>query len=421
MKQRANPPRSRRWTVGALMGVLVLTGVLAGSGVGAGGLPHARAQSSPHQCDPDEPQLVTQRPPAFDALGIDAAHRYSRGEGVSVAVVDSGVHSGNEHLSGVVVDGVNVVDNDGPYDEDVDSHGTFVAGIIAAREVEGSAVLGVAPEAQIHSARVFYADAEQAEREDTHPTPARIAAGIEWAAHSGAQIINVSMNTTVDDPRLREAVAEAVDRGALVVASAGNRDTTQVQDPVSRYPAAYEGVLGVSGVDRAGVWHADASFETPDVDVVAPGQHVPSAFLDAGDCLFSGDQAAPSSSWATAYVAGAAALIAAKYPDETAEQWSHRLQVTATRAGTWERDDQVGWGMIQPVAALQFLDDGTSPGPPSPVHGPAQPYPEPSLELDMVHYPDPLAPAQEMTRWWLIGSAALIVLALLYSRTRRPA
>lgn len=398
----------------------LLLGLVLGLAGGPGSqAPAARAQVPGQQCDPEDPQFVTQAPPAFQALGLDRAHTYSQGAGVTVAVVDSGVHAQNEHLQDVVTDGVNVVDADDPYDRDAHSHGTAVAGIIAARPVEGSAVLGVAPEAMIQSVRVYYAETERAEEEDVHPTPRRIADGINWAASNGAQVINVSMSTDEDLPQLRAAVEQAQDNGALVVASAGNRTSAANQDATApRYPAAYEGVLGVSAVDQAGVWHALASFEQPYVDVAGPGQHVPTSWLFAGDCILSPGEEAPSSSWATAYVSGAAALVAARFPDESPEQWAHRLQATATRAATDEPDDRLGWGIIQPVAALQFIDDGTAPGPPSPVHGPAEPRPAPTADLDLVEYPDPMAPAQQLTRWWLVGAAALIVLALLYSRTQ---
>src|SRR5699024_10136494 len=148
-------------------------------------------------------------------------------------------------------------DDDDPHDRDAHSHGTAVAGIIAARQVEGSAVLGVAPEAMVQSVRVYYAETENAEEDDVHPTPQRIAEGIAWAAQSGAQIINLSMSTDEDHPDLRAAVAEALDNDVLVIASAGNRTSAGNQDPTApRYPAAYDGVLGVSAVDQQGVWHA---------------------------------------------------------------------------------------------------------------------------------------------------------------------
>ncbi|MGC0250015.1 S8 family serine peptidase [Pseudactinotalea sp. Z1748] len=419
MTQRGGAPVTWRRALAAALAGALTVGLAAVSVSGPGAAP-ARALAPGQECDPEDPQFVTQAPPAFDALGIPRAHQYSRGAGVTVAVVDSGVHAQNEHLREVVVDGVNVVEDD-PHDRDAFEHGTVVAGIIAARHVDGSAVLGVAPEAMLQSVRVYYADSERAEEEDVHPTPQRIADGIAWAAQNGAQIINVSMSTTEDHPDLRAAVRAASDNGVLVVASTGNRGTAQVQEGVPRYPAAYDGVLGVTGVDRAGIWHAVASFESEHVDVAAPGQHVPSAYLFGGDCIFSPGDSAPSSSWATAYVSGAAALVAARYPDETPQQWAHRLQATATRASTTERDDRMGWGLIQPVAALQFIDDGTAPGPASPVHGPAEPLPDPAADLDLVAYPDPIAPAQQVTRAWLVGAAALIVLALLYSRVpRRP-
>lgn len=394
-----------------------VVGALAGAALVAPPPQPAAAQAA-GQCDPEHGRYVAEAPPAFEALGIREAWRYTHGGGVTVAVVDSGVVARNVHLSEAMVPGVNVVVSDDPADNAVDTHGTAAAGIIAARAVEGSGVVGVAPEAMIAPVRVYYAATEQAEEHDVHLTEDRLAAGIAWAADSGAQIINVSISTTEDTPELRAAVRRAQDAGALVIASAGNRSTAPDQSDVPRYPAAYEDVIGVSGVDTQGRWWPQASFASDFVDLAAPGQHVPTAFLGAHDCIFEPGTALPSSSWATAYVSGVAALVASKYPEETAEQWSYRLRATATRASTGQRDDQVGWGIVRPVAALQFVDDGSARGPDSPVYGPAEPEVAPSAELDLVQHPDPMAAAKNFTRWGLIGAAVLAGLALLTARLR---
>lgn len=378
----------------------------------------ATPQAPADECSTDNPQFHVGEIPAFDALGIRQAWRYSQGQGVTVAVVDSGIAVGNVHFDGALAGGANLVREDDPEDRDAMGHGTTVAGIIGARLVDGSDVVGVAPQAMLQPVRAFYETSEEAEDDNVHLTSTRIADGIQWAAENGAQIINVSLSTNLDDPALAEAVATAVENGALVVASGGNRDTMTVDDPGPRYPAAYEDVLAVSPVDTAGAWHAAAIHPNDFIDVAAPGQHVPSAFYDAHDCIFMPGETTPSTSWATAYVSGVAALVAARYPEETAEQWAYRLMATASRASTGERDDQVGWGLIQPVAALQFIDDGSAPGPPSPVHGQAEPQPAPTADLNLTEPEDPMGPVHATTRWWLIGALAFCGLALLVAQLR---
>lgn len=83
----------------------------------------------------------------------------------------------------------------------------------------------------------------------------------------------------------------------------------------------------------------------------------------AGDCQY---EAVPSASWATAYVSGAAALVAQAHPDEPAAGWAYRLKATALRADADHRDDRNGWGFIQPAAAIDLLPDASIRGPQSP-------------------------------------------------------
>lgn len=370
-------------------------------------------------CDPANPQWIEDRPPAFEFFGIDQTRPLSRGADVVVAVVDSGVSIANPHLADVVHPGVNIVESTVPATMDVAGHGTAIASEIAAQEVDGSGVLGIAERATILPVRVYYTE-EPREGEPGRLTPESMAAGILWAAEHGANIINVSASTTVNLPALEQAVAVARERGALVVASAGNRSTTDVDEDVLRYPAAYEGVLGVSAVTDAGVWDPAASFASEFVDVAALGMNVDIAYMDAGNCRVPGD-GKPSSSFATGYVSAAAALIASRFPDETADQWAYRLMATAMRPEVGARNDQTGWGIIQPYEALTFLDDGTAPGPPSPVHGeatqiqPARPNP------DMSPAVDPLDPAKRLVLWWLLGATAFGGLVMLLARMGRSA
>lgn len=419
MSRRARPQPGRGFR--AVRFAAAATLVAGGAALVPVATPIPAAAQAAQECDVDNPRKYTDEIPAFDALGIEDAWAYSTGAGVTVAVVDSGVVAANDHFDGALTEGVNVVRENDSANNAVDPHGTAAAGIIAARPIPDSSVVGVAPGASISSVRVFYAETDQARDENVHPTAGRLAEGIAWAAQSGAQIINVSISTTNDTDELREAVQEAQAAGALVVASAGNRASATNTENVPRYPAAYDGVLGVSAVDVAGLWIPEASFASEFVDVAAPGQHVPTAFLGADDCVFEAGDGLPSSSWATAYVSGAAALVAAKYPEESADQWAYRLEVTATRASTGDRDEQVGWGIVRPVAALQFVDDGSARGPDSPVYGPAVVEEQPRPELDLVSHPDPMAPAKLVTRWALVAGVVLSTLALLTGRLRQSA
>ncbi|WP_163540719.1 S8 family serine peptidase [Occultella kanbiaonis] len=381
------------------------------------------ATSTSENCSTDSPALVAASPPAFDALGVREAWELATGAGVVVAVVDSGVNVANVHLREGVLPGVNLVRGTDPATTDAEGHGTVAASIIAARGVEGSGLVGVAPEAEILPVRVYYASSDEAQEQGVSLTADRIAAGIRWAAENGADVINVSLSTTENIPAMEEAVAVATANGALVVASAGNRDTSTVSEDVPRYPAAYPGVLGVSAVDVNGAWVAGASFAGEWVDVVATGQQVPSAFHWAGDCVQAPGDALPSSSWATAYTAGTAALVAQAHPDETPAQWAHRLMVTASRPQPAARDDQIGWGLVQPVAAIEFIDDGSAPGPPSPIHPAPEPAPAPTSGIDLSPIDDPMAPTRQIALWWLIGGVAFGALVVLIARlgtARRP-
>lgn len=378
------------------------TPVPAGAGV-----PRQVEQRS---CEDDGGQWVPAAPAALARLGAARAWELATGAGVTVAVVDSGVDARNDHLDGALAPGVDLVDATGDGTTDAHGHGTAVAGIVAARPVEGSGVVGLAPDATVLPVRV-YADPDG--EDGLGVDAARTAEGIRAAVNRGARVVNVSLSFPADHPELREAVAAATAQGALVVASAGNLSTLgEDDDPTApRYPAAYPEVLAVAAVDAA-----DQVADTVvggHVDVAAPGTEVLTAFRGHGDCLLGG---AASTSWATAYVSAAAALLVERYPAETPAQWAHRLEVTAARPDPARRTDDAGWGVIRPYLALAFVDDGAAPGPPSPVHEAPPPVEvaPPSVELGVRE--DPTARARAATTWWLLGGAAAAVAALVVAQ-----
>ncbi|MFD5213703.1 S8 family serine peptidase [Microbacterium sp. NPDC058345] len=407
---------------------MLVTGTAGSTASTAIGIPSARVtESGPvvdataQQCTPKQRVLLPGASYLVERLGLQEAWTLSRGRGVTVAVVDSGVEAGNVHLAGALVPGhTSFGDGSARPDDDLFGHGTAIAGIIAARAVEGSGVVGIAPEAKIMPIRAFQSAPEdgQSSRDLVPPSAATVSAGIRWAAQHGAQIINVSLSDDQSLGQYRDAVAYARSRGALVIASAGNRNTADANrpDPAHFYPGELDGALAVAGLMRDGTWDAGSSYAGEHVDIAAPGQSMPATYISGGDCVFNTDSA--SSSYATAVVSGAAALIAARYPDESPDQWAFRLTQSAMRVSPAERSGTVGWGEVRPADALALVDDGMLPGPASPVHPAATPAPVEPGTVSIEPVADPLDPARIIVGWMLGAGATISVIVLLLARGR---
>ncbi|MFC9250917.1 type VII secretion-associated serine protease mycosin [Amycolatopsis thailandensis] len=266
----------------------------------------------------------------------------TKGSGVTVGVVDTGVDANTPQLSGSRVKPGNDVTaaERKPADDDCFGHGTFVAGIIAAAPRLGTGFAGVAPEATILPIRVATTT------QDGSPpvlTAADMAKGIRAAVDGGARVINVSASTDVADDALAQAVRYAAQRDVVVVASAANN--AQKGDPIT-YPAAYPSVIAVGAVDVAGQ-KADFSQAGAFLSLVAPGVGVTSVGPGgAGHWLGSG------TSYAAPFVAGAAALVRAHHPRLTAEQVKRRLEATADHPAAALPDAALGWGTVNVQAAV---------------------------------------------------------------------
>jgi subtilisin family serine protease len=140
---------------------------------------------------------------------------------------------------------------------------------------------------------------------------------------------------------LRDAIRAAIEAGVVIVAASGNEpDNSSVA-----FPAAYPGVVAAAGVDRNGN-HADLSVAGPQVVLAAPAVDIVTAGARGSYVTADGTSAA------TAIIAGVAALVRAKYPNLSAAEVVHRLTATAIDRGPPGRDDQYGFGIVNPVAAL---------------------------------------------------------------------
>jgi subtilisin family serine protease len=190
--------------------------------------------------------------------------------------------------------------------------------------------LGIAPRAKILPVRA-----------GTIGLVTAIGPGVRWATDQGASVISISAGNEPSREK-QEAIENAIAHDVVVVAAVG--DGPDVPHVV--YPAAYPGVLAVGGVDQGGS-HARSSVTGPEVVLSAPAVNIASTNPDRKYGTSAG-----GTSDATAIVAGAAALVRAKFPNLSAVEVIHRLTATAIDKGPQGRDDQYGYGIVNLVGAL---------------------------------------------------------------------
>lgn len=293
--------------------------------------------------------VIKSTPWSLQRILLDQLWEQATGEDVKVAVIDTGVDKRNPQLTRAVVGGKSYVGGSGT--QDIEGHGTRVAGIIAARPLKGTGFVGIAPDAEVLSYRYTGGEGEKGQGNSGTMSKA-----IKDAVAAGARIINISSDTAnkQDSEDLRLAVADAVSKGALIVAAAGN-DGGEGKS-AKTYPASYDGVLAVAASDRNDE-RAFFSQEGDFVDVAAPGVGMVSTVPDSGQCTADG------TSFAAPYVAGVAALLKQKHPEWKAAQIATRIEETAQRPGRGP-NRYIGWGVVDPVAALS--DDSTPAMTPTP-------------------------------------------------------
>ncbi|GAA2402819.1 type VII secretion-associated serine protease [Catellatospora methionotrophica] len=276
-------------------------------------------------------------------LRIAQAHAISQGEGVTVAVIDSGVEGKHPDLTGNVLKGFDtIVGGDGDGWGDDEGHGSSMAGLIAghghgAGGKEG--VLGIAPKAKVLPIRISTAKG--------HGGGDAIAIGIDEAVKRGVKIISISESAPSGDSSvLIKSVERAHAAGVLVIAAAGN----QPKDYYVAAPGRYPGAVAVGAVDQKGTV-APVSVRGDEVQLVAPGVDITSTSR-INTSANTQYRRSSGTSPATAITAGVAALVWSKYPQLTADQVLERMTRTAVDKGAPGRDRDYGFGVIDPVAAL---------------------------------------------------------------------
>ncbi|MGP3999738.1 type VII secretion-associated serine protease mycosin, partial [Streptomyces sp. 8N706] len=288
---------------------------------------------------------------ALDAIRVEDAWRTTRGDGVTVAILDTGVDDQHPDLAGQVLTGKDLIGfGAGRGDRAWARHGTAMAGIVAGRghgPGREDGVLGVAPAAKILPVRVILEDADPARKKARGARGNALAEGIRWAADHGADVINLSLgdDSKSAHPEAREdaAVQYALSKGAVVVASAGNGG--EEGDHVS-YPAAYPGVIAVTAVDRYGSrapfstrrWYATVCAPGVDVVIADPDRHYYEGW---------------GTSAAAAFVSGAVALVRSAHPDLSPVQIKKLLADTARDSPEGGRSDDRGAGLVDAAAAIR--------------------------------------------------------------------
>ncbi|MHA7177613.1 S8 family serine peptidase [Arthrobacter sp. Sr24] len=303
--------------------------------------------------------------------GIVKAWKVSQGEGVKVAIIDSGIDTDHKDLKGAVVGGIDMSGggaekgNKGIGAEP--EHGTLVATMLAGRghaaptatpstgtpkasasakpeETVGAGpdgVIGVAPKAELLSISVWLGSDNPSGKNIDDQIPA----AVTWAVDQGAKVINMSLGSTSTawPQSWDDAFAYAEANDVVIVAAAGNRKSGSEQVGA---PATIPGILAVGGLDKDGAASVDSSSQGISIGVSAPAEDLAGGLPGGGYASWSG------TSGAAPIVSGVAALIRSKYPQMSAAQVINRIISTAKPKGEGVPNAIYGYGILDAEAAL---------------------------------------------------------------------
>jgi type VII secretion-associated serine protease mycosin len=254
------------------------------------------------------------------------------GEGVIVALLDTGVDTEHPDLAANIIDGWNFVDDNNNI-TDLDGHGTMVCGVVAAVANNGIGVAGVAPNVTIMPLKVL---------SESGGNLFDLSLAITYAADHEAKVIGMSLggNSSRIPMALESAINYAYQKGCVLVAAAGNDGTNELF-----YPAAYDNVIAVSAIDEN---DTKASFSNYGdyIDFCAPGVDILTTWTNGTYAYGSG------TSFAAPFVTGVVALMLSKYPSLNPENVTATLRAQAEDLGDAGWDQFYGWGLVDAYAAV---------------------------------------------------------------------
>lgn len=259
-----------------------------------------------------------------------------------IAILDTGVNSNHQDLRGKVIHRANF--SSSQTTEDVQGHGTHVAGIAAALTNNGNGMAGISyNSAGIMNIKVL--------GDTGSGTYSDVAEGIIYAANQGAHVINMSLGSTMSNEILRSAVNYAYNKGVLLVGAAGNNSSN-----IAHYPAAYNQVLAVAATNQSNELAPFSNYGSW-VDVAAPGQDILSTFPEDSEDSMTQYRVASGTSQATPFISGLAGLIKATNPALTNRQIRSIIQRAAIQSVS---GGTIRFGRIDAMRAIQLAQNNES-------------------------------------------------------------
>jgi subtilisin len=287
-----------------------------------------------------EPWPVTTKtiPDGVKQVKAPDAWNISKGKGIRVAVLDTGIDFNHPDLKDNYVEGVSFV-KDAPTPMDDHGHGTHCAGTIAAA-TNDVGIIGVAPEASLYAVKVLDKNANGLFSSSI--------AGIDWCIQKYINIVSMSLGSDSVPTAVELICNLAWSKGLLIVAGAGNQEGNPVPPQQSNvdYPARYKNVIAVSSVDHDDVI-APNSARGPEVDLCAPGVDILSTVPDSKYCKMSG------TSVACPHVSGVAALAWGAHPSSNNQQIWNLIASTADDLGIPGPDSKYGYGRVDAYEAVR--------------------------------------------------------------------
>lgn len=267
-----------------------------------------------------------------DMIGtFDAWEEGYTGENIRVAVLDTGFYNHEEitYAGGYSIFGEDYTEGPDSWDNDHDGHGTHVSSIIGAHQY--TRAQGVAPGVDLFGVKIYHS------AEGNRTNASSLMEGLQWAIENDMDIISISSGYPSHSEDIYEMIQQASRNGIMIVAASGNMTENKTEID---FPAAYEEVIAVSSVDQ-NQHHVEDSMIAEQNELAAPGRSILGLNNQPGDyTTMSG------TSQATPHVAGIAALLMQKYPNETAGQIRARMIQKARDLGQDGRDELYGYGLV---------------------------------------------------------------------------
>lgn len=384
----------------------------------------AAATPPPVPDDPADPVRASEY--WLDGAGIRDAWQTTRGDGVTIAVIDTGIGKvpgvfDSAVVGGTDVSGTGTPDGRTPLGAIDGNHGSWVASLAAGRgAADGTGMIGVAPEADLLSISVGFGAAAAV------PFTEQVAKAMRWAVDNGADIINLSFTTnTLDwDRSWDDAFLYAFEHDVVVIVAAGNRGSGT---EIIGAPATIPGVLTVGGVDQTGTASVEASTQGITIGIAAPSEGLLGVSADGKVVTWSG------TSGAAPIVAGIAALIRSAHPDANAASVINRIIKTAIPVDGVSKvpDPLYGYGLVDAFSAVTADVPSVSENPMGDLaewiriyrRAESEPQPQPSAgPVEIPPLPDadaptdpgsPLLPSADSLRYGTLPLIALTVPGIL--------